>query len=301
MPRCITDPNAFTYRKCPSPYNLPVLCDFSHQARFIQDSYPGEEADMKTTYAVYQRLKAGQPLASQDGFNPPTPGDDGANDAPGTDRKQTVYQLAIYRLQQLGIVRGHIIRFFDLTNWQFEVEFEADWQPQTLLEQVRRFLERSRRPEADDVTEPMRVLSELTAPCGSPPGPDEHQRPEIALLKKAIGTLLRRVYSRVRFMRLQMLRDQLDYARAAENTCRRVILLNLFNKDKVAVDQYKCGFCDVCVPNLNFQQDLATDAVGSIELEELVKQLHDTLVAARPDPAELHKFIQQIQKYGVVL
>ena len=301
MPRCITDPDAFKRRYCPRPYKLSVLCDFSHQARFIQDSYPDEDADMKTTYAVYQRLKAGQPLASQDDFNPLTPGDDGANDAPGTDRKQTVYQLAIYRLQQLGIARGYTIRYSGLTNWRFEVEFEADWQPQTLLEQVRRFLERSRRPEADDVTEPMRVLSELTALCGSPPWPDEHQRPEIALLKKAIGTLLRRVYSRVRFMRLQMLRDQLDYARAAENTCRRVILLNLFNKDKVAVDQYKCGLCDVCVPDLNFQQDLATDAVGSIELEELVKQLHDTLVAARPDPAELRKLIQQIQKYGVVL
>lgn len=91
MPRCITDPDAFKRRYCPRPYKLSVLCDFSHQARFIQDSYPDEDADMKTTYAVYQRLKAGQPLASQDDFNPPTPGDDGTNDAPSTDRKQTVY------------------------------------------------------------------------------------------------------------------------------------------------------------------------------------------------------------------
>ena len=231
MPRCITDQQAFRFRYCPDPYRLTVLCDFSHQARFIQDSYPGEDADMKTTYAIYQRLKAGQPLASQDGFNPPTPGDDGANDAPGTDRKQTVYQLAIYRLQQLGIVRGYTIQFFGLTNWRFHVDFEAHWLPQTLLDQVRRFLERSRRPEADDVAEPMRILTELAAQCGSPPWPAEHHRPEIFLLKKAIGTLLRRVYARVRTMRLQMLRDQLDYARAAENTCRRVTLLNLFNKD----------------------------------------------------------------------
>ena len=301
MPHCMTDPDAFRYRQCPRPYNLPVICDFSHQARFIQDSYLGVEADCETTYAVYQRLKAGQPLASQDDFNPPTPGDDGVNDAPSVDRKQTVYQLAIYRLQQLGIVRGYTIQYSGLTQWRFEVEFEAHWQPQTLLEQVRRFLERSRRPDADDVVESMQVLSELTVQCGFPPWTDEHRRPEIALLKKAISTLLRRVYSRVRTMRLQMLRDQLDYARAAENTCRRVTLLNLFNKDKVAVDKYKCRFCDVCVPDLNFQQDLATDAVGSIELEDLVKQLNDTLAAARPDLAELYKLIQQVQKYGVVL
>lgn len=301
MPRCITDPESFKFRKCLRPYNLKVLCDFSHQARFIQDSYPGEESDMEITYAIYKRLKACQPLASKDGFTPPTPGDDGAKDGSDTDSKQNIYQLAIYRLQQLGIVRGYTLQFSGLKNWRFDVEFEPHWQPETLLEQVRHFLERSRRPDADDVTKPMQVLNELAAQCSCPPWPDEHQRPEIALLKKAIGTLLRQVYARVRTMRLQMLRNELDYARAAENTCRRVTLLNLFNKDKVAVGKYKCGFCDVCVPDLNFQQDLATDAVGSIELEELVKQLNELLAAAKPEPTKLYPFIQQVQKHDVIL
>ena len=146
------------------------------------------------------------------------PGDDGANDAPDTDRKQTVYQLALYRLQQLGIVQGYTLQYSGLKNWRFEVEFEVHWQPQALLVHVERFLEHSRRRDVDDITEPMQALAELAAQCGIPPWPAEHLRPEIALLKKAIGTLLRRVYSRVRTMRLQMLRNELDYVRAAENT-----------------------------------------------------------------------------------
>jgi ATP-dependent DNA helicase RecQ len=303
MPRCMIDPNAFRYRQCPHPYNLRVLCDFSHQARFIQDSYPGVETDCKTTYAVYQRLKAGQSLASQDGFTPPIPGDDGANDTPSVNRKQTVYQLAIYRLQQLGIVREYTIQFSGgLTNWRFEVEFEAHWQPQTLLEQVRRFLERSRRPNADDVVELMKILSDLAAQCSSPPWLEEHRRPEIALLKKAIGILLRRVYARVRTMRLQMLRDQLDYARAAEKNCRRIILINLFNKKEDSVrDDYQCGFCDVCVPDLDFKQQLSTESVGNVGLGELVQQLNDLLMAVNVEPTALHDFVQQTLDHGVKL
>ena len=299
MPRCMTDPNAFTFRQCPRPYSLKVLCDFSQQARFIQDSYPGVKADCETTYAVYQRLKAGQSLARQDDFKPPT-NDDSLADAPDSDRKKTVYELALYRLQQLGIVRGYTIQYLGLTNWRFDVEFEPHWQPQTLLEQVRRFLECSRRADADDVVEPMQILSELAAQCGFPPWPDEHQRPEIALLKKAIGTLLRQVYARVRTMRLQMLRNELDYVRAAEGSCRRVVLLNLFNNRLVDPD-YRCGFCDVCVPDLHFTQDLANDAVGNVDLDEIVWRLSDLLQAPEPAVSDLRDFIRQIQEHGVIL
>lgn len=299
MPRCITDPESFKFRKCPRPYELPVLCDFSHQARFIQDSYPGVKADCETTYAVYKRLKAGQSLARQDDFKPPT-NDDSLADAPDSDRKKTVYELALYRLQQLGIVLGYTIQYLGLTNWRFDVEFEPHWQPQTLLEQVRRFLERSRRPDADDVVESMQVLSELAVQCGFPPWLDEHQRPEIELLKKAIGTLLRRVYSRVRTMRLQMLRNELDYVQAAEGSCRRVVLLNLFN-DRLVDPDYRCGFCDVCVPDLHFTQDLANDAVGNVDLDELVGWLNNLLQAPELAAPDLYDFIQQIQEHGVIL
>ncbi len=301
MPRCMTDPDSFKYRKCPRPYNLKVLCDFSHQARFIQDSYPGVKVDCKTTYDVYKRLKAGQPLASSDDYTPPGQhGDDDANDVPDPDRKRTVYQLALYRLQQLGIVLDYTIQYFSLKAWQFEVEFEAHWQPQALLTHVERFLRRGQHPETDDITEPMRVLSDLAAQCAAPPWLEEHLCPEIALLKKAIGTLLRRVYLRVPAMRLQMLRNELDYARAAEGTCRRVTLLNLFN-NRLVVSDYRCGFCDVCLPDLGFTQTLATDAVGNIDLDELVLQLNDLLATAQPEPVALYNFIDHIQERGVAL
>ncbi len=294
MPRCMTDPDSFKFRKCPHPYSLKVLCDFSHQARFIQDSYPGVEADCETAYAVYRRLKAGKPLASYDDYIPSKHGSDGANDASDADRKQTVYQLALYRLQQLGIVRSYTLQYSGLKSWQFEVEFEVHWQPQALLVHVERFLERGRRRDVDDITAPMQTLAELATQCGIPPWPAEHTRPEIALLKKAIGTLLRRVYSRVRTMRLQMLRNELDYVRAAENICRRVTLLNLFNKD-VVPDDYRCGFCDVCVPDLDFKQERATDPGGNVDLDELVRRLNDLLRAAEPEePAALHDFIRQV-------
>ncbi|WP_295429007.1 RecQ family zinc-binding domain-containing protein [uncultured Thiodictyon sp.] len=278
-----------------------MLCDFSHQARFIQDSYPGVEADCKTTYGVYNWLKEGRPLASQDGFTPPRCSGDDVKDTPDIDSKQTVYQLALYRLQQLGIVRDYTIQYFGRKDkWRFEVEFNTHWSPQSLLDHVMRFLERSRRPDSDDVAEPMQVLTALAAQCGSPPWAAEHCRTEEALLKKAIGTLLRRVYARVRTMRLQMLRNELDYVRAAEGTCRRVTLLNLFN-DKLVAPDYRCEFCDICVPDLNFDQAQATDAVGNVDLEELLLRLNDLLATAKPEPARLHDFIRQVEDRGVLL
>ncbi len=299
MPRCMTDPDSFKYRKCPYPYNLKVLCDFSHQARFIQDSYPGEKSDMEMTYAVYKRLKSGQPLASQDDFKPPA-SDDTLTDAPDADRKKTVYELALYRLQQLGIVQGYTVAYSGLKRWRFEIEADLHWRPTTLIAHAQRFLERSRRQPTEDLTKPLEELHNLAADCGEPPWPAEHRRPEIALLKKAIGTLLRRVYSRVRTMRLDMLRNELNYVRAAEGSCRRVVLLNLFNNRLVDPD-YRCGFCDVCVPDLHFTQDLANDAVGNIDLDELVWRLNDLLQASEPIAADLHDFIEQIEERGVIL
>ena len=64
--------------------------------------------------------------------------------------------------------------------------------------------------------------------------------------------------------------------------CRRVTLLNLFNKDVVS-DDYRCGFCDVCVPDLDFKQELATDPGGNVDLDELVGRLNDLLRAAEPE------------------
>ncbi|MDQ5903486.1 MAG: ATP-dependent helicase RecQ, partial [Pseudomonadota bacterium] len=287
MPRCMTDPNAFTFRKCPHPYNLKVLCDFSHQARFIQDSFPGVETDCETTYSVYKRLKAGQSLARQDDFVPPT-SDDSLTDAPDADRKKTIYELALYRLQQLGIVQGYTIDYSGgLTHWRFEIEADLNWCPATLIAHVQDFLERSRRASTEDLTQPLQILHDLAADCEAPPWPAEHRRPETALLKKAIGTLLRQVYTRVRTMRLQMLRNELDYVRAAEGSCRRVVLLNLFN-DRLVDPDYRCGFCDVCVPDLHFTQDLANDAVGNVDLDELVLRLNDLLQAPEPAAPDLH-------------
>ncbi len=299
MPRCMTDPNSFKYRKCPRPYSLEVLCDFSQQARFIQDSFPGVHTDCETTYAVYKRLKAGQPLARQDDFVPPA-SDDNLTDAPDADRKKTVYELALYRLQQLGIVQGYTIDYSGLRHWCFEIEADLNWRPATLIAHVQDFLERSRRAPTEDLTEPLQILHDLAADCSAPPWPAEHHRPEIALLKKAIGTLLRQVYTRVRTMRLDMLRNELNYVRAAEGSCRRVVLLNTFN-DRLVDPDYRCDFCDVCVPDLHFTQDLANDAVGNVDLDELVGRLNDLLQAPEPVAPDLHDFIQQIHKHGVIL
>jgi ATP-dependent DNA helicase RecQ len=299
MPRCMTDPDAFRRRYCPHPYKLKVLCDFSQQARFIQDSFPGVKADCETTYAVYQRLKASQPLASQDDFVPPA-SDDSLTDAPDADRKKTVYELALYRLQQLGIVQGYTLAYSGLRHWRFEIEADLNWRPATLIAHVQDFLERGRRAPTEDLAEPLQIVRDLAADCGAPPWPAEHRRPEIALLKKAIGTLLRQVYTRVRTMRLDMLRNELNYVRAAEGSCRRVVLLNLFN-DRLVDPDYRCGFCDVCVPDLHFTQDLANDAVGNVDLDELVGRLNDLLQALEPAAPDLHDFIRQIQAHGVIL
>ena len=301
MPRCITDPDSFRYRRCPHPYNLKVLCDFSHQARFIQDNYPGVESDCGTTYTVYNRLKAGQRLASDDDFKPPT-GDDNLKDVPDADRKRNCYELALYRLQLLGIVQGYTLEYFTLKKWRFVIEADLDWHPATLIAHVQRFLERSRRAPTEDLTPLLQVLEDLAAECAAPPWPASHRREETALLKKAIGTLLRRVYSQVRVMRLEMLRNELNYVRAAEGRCRRVLLINLFNKEENQVaDDYRCGFCDVCVPGLNFTQTLATDAVGNLDIEELVRRLNGLLQVTEPTAAALREFIAQAQELGVVV
>jgi len=47
--------------------------------------------------------------------------------------------------------------------------------------------------------------------------------------------------------------------------------------------------------------ELATDAVGNVDLDELVWRLNELLVAPQPDLAVLHDLIDQILKHGVVL
>lgn len=152
--------------------------------------------------------------------------------------------------------RARVHRCSGLTNWRFEWNLRRTGNPKLCWNRMNA-LERSRRPEADDVTRPMRVSSELTAPlCGSPWPDGSASARKIALLESHryfVGGFIHGFASCA-----QMLRDQLDYG---SEHCPADSAQSFQQGQSSRRSVQVRTLCDVCVL-ICFQQDLATDAVG---------------------------------------
>lgn len=234
QPRCVADAENYQFYKC--PYYQNHLCDYGHQARFIRGDYPGIQTDVDCVLRVYNTLDSGSPLVVTG------------------DRENNNTENALYRLQQLGIVKEYALEYLSLSRIRYEVEFNHDWTREQLTEALKTFLIQTNiSPEA--------VEGELNQIL--------HNAVQESILTEAVRILLKRIYDIVPQMRYQMLRNELEYATTPK--CRRIIIRSVF--DHVVLDDYQCGFCDVCVENLQFGRDRAHVPVGDAHVDEIVQQL----------------------------
>ena len=249
-PPCVLA-NLFKKWKC--PYDLPVICDYGRQARFIEDSYSGIETDLEHVMEIYRRLEKNLLI-------PPrrwSRDDDQEGDK--------IRELALYRLQLLGLIKNYSIAYSQgLKN--FEVEgYRRDWEPEEVVARLSDFLERY-KAGSEHINNSKTNLLNIKVNSQ-----DQGIRGEI-FISEVTRILLEHVYNTIPKMRYQMLENEMNYANS--NKCRRIILRSIFDDvDRLILDKYHCNFCDICVPDLNFPFPRAEVPTYEAELEEIVSRL----------------------------
>ncbi|WP_168733399.1 DEAD/DEAH box helicase [Deinococcus sp. Arct2-2] len=276
-PPCVTEKANFMFHKC--PFGLETLCDYGKQARFIHSSYAGVSEDVQDVMTIYDTLVAGQPIETDERFN-----EDESKDT----------QLALYRLQQLGMVEGYALKYKSLTRIEFSVTLNAEWSPDRLVDRLKDLLLKFEYSEeqAEARVAPLRPKSTQRRRVQAAPA-DKGR----SLLESSASILLERVYQTVPRMRYDMLRNELDYA--TSNTCRRLVLRGRFDDAAyLPTDDYQCGFCDVCVPDLNFTRKEAAIPARDAQMEEVARMLPDLMQAFNRD--DLTRVIQTSVLRGAV-
>ena len=251
QPPCVSEDKYFYFWKC--PYFEEHLCDYGHQARFIRKHYQGLEKDIETVLGVYRKLIFEENLVVK--------GDD----------KNNQTQIALYRLQQLGIVKDFSLKYLSLYKIEYYVDFSSEWNLPEVANNLKKFLIQ-RDIEQNYAEAQINQALELFRYQ-----PLQNLREQA--LTESLRILLGRIYETVPRMRYQMLLNQLDYARSdEEQTCRRIVLRGIFDSIEHLLDRnYKCGFCDVCNPNLNFDRDKAEILTEEAQVDEISEKLPNIL------------------------
>ena len=111
--------------------------------------------------------------------------------------------------------------------------------------------------------------------------------------------MLTHVYEDIRIMRYDMLFNLLAVL-SITNTkygCRRVPILNRLSGEGAYPDDYKCGFCDLCVPTLRFDRETRIPPAGvARQQQELEKEYIDWLNSDQPfDIKTARNFISDLR------
>ncbi|NEQ87318.1 MAG: hypothetical protein F6K26_47060 [Moorea sp. SIO2I5] len=252
QPPCVSDKKNFHFWKC--PYFETHLCDYGHQARLIRQHYAGLADDVNNVLEVYRQLRSGELLSVK-------------GNSHQINKKNNQTQLALYRLQQLGVVSEFSLKYKTLSHIEYQVVFIKNWTLEQIGNSLKQYLverdieDKQAQIQVNQVLEPFSGQS------------IESVREQI--LDASLNILLRRIYNLVLRMRYQMLRNQIEYAKSHEsNTCRRIVIRGLFDYTEHLIDgNYKCGFCDVCNPSFKFDRDKAEILIEEAQIDELTNKL----------------------------
>lgn len=124
-------------------------------------------------------------------------------------------------------------------------------------------------------------------------------------LERALAVLIHEVYDRIQRTRYRMLTNELEYARPPESArsskrvCRRVIIRSIFDSVDHLPDDYNCGFCDVCVPDLDFRRKSAVVAPKDANLDDIARRLPDVMRTF--DPLALTGLVELADQHGAVV
>ncbi len=272
QPPCVSEDKNFYFWKC--PYFEEHLCDYGHQARFIRKHYLGLEKDIETVLDVYRSLIFEKSIVIVG------------------DEKNNKTQIALYRLQQLGIVKDFTIKYHSLYKIEYYVDFNSEWNLKEVADSLKTFLIQTDVEENYAEAQINRAFELFRHQ------PIQSIREQV--LTESLRILLGRIYETVPRMRYQMLLNQLDYARSdEENICRRIVIRGIFDSVEHLLDKnYKCGFCDVCNPSLKFDRDKAEILTQEAQVDEISEKLPNILEEFNKD--NLFEILHLTIKRGAV-
>ncbi|WP_165795267.1 DEAD/DEAH box helicase [Deinococcus koreensis] len=277
-PPCVSDAGNLKFHKC--PFGLKPLCDYGRQAHFVKSSYPGVEQDVAAATGLLPKLAEGPVFQLW------------------KDEEVKTAQMALFRLQQLCVVGSYTLEYKARRTVSFEVE-RLPWTKSIVLHRLTEHLQR-------DLDLPYQAVQYLCQRAGLDTSPDHQtggsQSTAESTLHRALIVLVNVVYDRIQRMRYQMLTNELEYARppeAKKRVCRRVIIRSIFDSVDHLPDDYNCGFCDVCVPDLNFQRKNAVVAPKDANLDEITRLLPE--VMEHFDPLALVSLVDLADRHGAVI
>lgn len=247
-PPCVSNGRNYIRHEC--PYYKDHLCDYGLQAHFIKDDYRGIEKDSKRVISVYQQIVSGEPIEFKN------------------DEEDKNLQIPLYRLQQLGVVKEYSKHYSKgFRRGEYKIDFDGNWSVSQIASNLKKFLVQTGTSENYAEVQLSRIDSIVSSPYP--------ENLEERILTEALNILLERIYETVPRMRYQMLLNELDYATSdEEGTCRRVVIRGLFDSiEHLTTENYRCGFCDVCVPELNFEGDKAAVPLQDAQVDEIAEKL----------------------------
>ncbi|OQW99555.1 MAG: hypothetical protein BWK80_62825, partial [Desulfobacteraceae bacterium IS3] len=290
------------------------LCDYGKQHAFISDSYPSVEADTMQVLRTLDKL-----ISEFDTGNNPIR-------IATSKMNQKNVELALYRLSVIGVIEKFFIEY-KWNNITFEVigfrksidEMESLYRLLTYLKDNDISLQKKRYSNLS-----VRELSgKIITECKEIYGSEVETRIKTSVRKGEIKNyqipdlfspnsentilfnkvadymlvVLDHVYSEVKAMRYTMLKNLKDFIKTPQ--CRRPVLLENFQGLQTGYKEWKCDFCDVCVPNLKFGRTVRTsppDTQNRREQEELFEEwLGDDNILFDFETA--NRFIEQFSDY----
>jgi ATP-dependent DNA helicase RecQ len=243
------------------PYQLPNVCDYGRQARLIERLYGGIEKDLERVKKVYQKLEQRQEILLR-----------GQIDSDVDDDEQKTMELALYRLQQLGLVTDYSLRYLSQGDIAIDAEYNRDWTREHAVNCLTNFL--SLYEESDKYLNEARGLLNLSSNNSKKAVRGED------FISQAARILLKQVYDIFPLMRYEMLIAESRYAKgnAEKRECRRITLRSRFDDTQHLIDSnYRCNFCDICVPDLRFSRRVAEIPIYEGDLDEIARRMPDYL------------------------
>jgi ATP-dependent DNA helicase RecQ len=282
------------------------LCDYGKQHLFISANYPSVSADLKAVLRVLDDLiKGWEPGVTEIQIR--------------RDRKsQKSVELALYRLSTIGVIDDIYITYERTSVVFCTLGFSPSFDEQFCLGKLLDYMKHNDLSEGEEkkywnkTTEDLR--KEDIPRCRERYGQDVRRSLEEAEKREELDSykdhshlfettidlmlvILDHVYSEVKGMRYHMLSNLLELA-GETKICRRVKLLSNF---QTIDESYRCGFCDICVPDLRFKRSSRIRPTDTKELHELEAFFQEWLENDRIkfDFTKANEFIEHFSEYPV--
>jgi ATP-dependent DNA helicase RecQ len=241
--------------KC--PYHLPSLCDYGRQAQFIERLYGGIEDDLERVKKVYQKLEQRQEILLR-----------GQIDSDVEENEHKSIELALYRLEQLGLVESYSLRYIGQRDIVIDAEYKRDWTREHVVNCLTESLSIYEGSE--------KYLNEARGLLNFSLNNSKKAFIGEDFISQAARILLKQIYDTVPNMRYEMLIALRRYAKSnvGQTECRRITLRSIFDDTKHLIDgNYRCNFCDICVPDLRFSSKAAEIPIYERELDEIARTM----------------------------